>query len=479
MNEVSPQFIDVFAGAGGLSLGLLKAGWTGLFAIEKSPMAFETLKYNLIDKEDRWQFQWPAWLPKEAIDIQTLLVHYSDSLRLLRGLPLLAGGPPCQGFSNAGRRKSDDERNLLFEYYLQLVDLVRPQMVLLENVCGFATPFTKTEKGVSGKEILDEPFNADQQLYDHLIQMHYVPFREYALMAKDFGVPQLRPRYILIALHEDLFTGLLVPNPFSLLKEIREQFLCQRGLNPVQEVSLREAISDLEKRHGTVTCIEPKMQSFTQGLYGPGDGSYQTLMRQARDGSPLEAGAIADSHRFTNHKPEIVARFDRIIHECTPGVQLNETQRKVFAVSKHRIAPLAAHKTCQTLTSLPDDCIHYLEPRILTVREYARIQSFPDWFEFKSKYTTGEEHRRTEVPRYTQVANALPPLVAEILGLALLRTFAKGSPTYGRETDPHSLEITNERSSTEEIEAGQPQTEAQSSTTPHKSPASCAILMTR
>ncbi len=81
MDANAPKFIDVFAGAGGLSLGLMKAGWRGLFAVEKSPMAFETLKYNLIDQEDDFSFEWPEWFPKEAIDIETLLDRYRSQLK--------------------------------------------------------------------------------------------------------------------------------------------------------------------------------------------------------------------------------------------------------------------------------------------------------------------------------------------------------------------------------------------------------------
>src|SRR5262249_52412871 len=72
-----------------------------------------------------------------------------------------------------------------------------------------------------------------------------------------------------------------------------------------------------------------------------------------------------------------------------------------------------------TITSMPDDLLHYLEPRTLTVRENARLQSFPDWFAFKGKYTTGGDLRRREVPRFTQVANAVPPLMAEAVGCVL------------------------------------------------------------
>ena len=74
----------------------------------------------------------------------------------------------------------------------------------------------------------------------------------------------------------------------------------------------------------------------------------------------------------------------------------------------------------RTVTTLPDDMIHYGEPRILTVRENARLQTFPDWFSFKGKYTTGGHRRKKECPRYTQVGNAVPPLLAEAIGETLL-----------------------------------------------------------
>ena len=84
---------------------------------------------------------------------------------------------------------------------------------------------------------------------------------------------------------------------------------------------------------------------------------------------------------------------------------------------------LDRNKTSHTLTTLPDDFLHFSEARILTVREYARLQSFPDWFDFKGKYTTGGSRRKDECPRYTQVGNAVPPLLARYLGNLMLKTY--------------------------------------------------------
>lgn len=93
-------FIDVYAGCGGLSLGLFSAGWQGLFAVEKDEDAFRTLSHNLLAEGGKYSYSWPEWLPRQAHNISTLTRKYRKELEALRGkVDLLAGGPPCQGFS--------------------------------------------------------------------------------------------------------------------------------------------------------------------------------------------------------------------------------------------------------------------------------------------------------------------------------------------------------------------------------------------
>lgn len=137
-------YSDLFAGCGGLSLGLYNSEhWHGLFAVEKSPDAFATLQHNLI--KEKTHFRWPEWLgAPTSHDINELLAAHEKDLKDLRGsVDLVAGGPPCQGFSMAGRRVESDQRNNLVYSYLKFIELVQPKMIFFENVKGFKVGFRK------------------------------------------------------------------------------------------------------------------------------------------------------------------------------------------------------------------------------------------------------------------------------------------------------------------------------------------------
>ncbi len=145
MKKKKYTVIDLFAGCGGLSLGLYQAGWQGIFAIEKNPCAYATLSYNLIEKKKH--FDWPKWLPQEPLDIVEVNKAYSKQLKSLRGtVDLVAGGPPCQGFSMAGRRVEDDIRNQLVFAYIDFISMVMPKILLFENVKGFTYAFDKKKE---------------------------------------------------------------------------------------------------------------------------------------------------------------------------------------------------------------------------------------------------------------------------------------------------------------------------------------------
>ena len=140
-------------------------------------------------------------------------------------------------------------------------------------------------------------------------------------------------------------------------------------------------------------------------------------MRDGHDTPPSDT-------RLARHNAAIVERFGRIIAQCSSLGRLNTSisrdMREEYGLKKMALRVLDPDRPAPTITSMPDDLLHYAEPRTLTVRENARLQGFPDWFAFKGKYTTGGDKRRREVPRFTQVANAVPPPMAEVLGSVLL-----------------------------------------------------------
>ncbi len=415
MNDevAAPTFVDLFAGAGGLSLGLMAAGLRGLFAVEREVNAFATLRSNLIDGRRDLRYEWPRWLPREPIDLGDLIELHRSNLEKLRGkVDILAGGPPCQGFSQAGRRRSDDPRNRLFELYAQMAQIVQPAFLVFENVPWIAVAFDKLRRkkwnpdGV-GRPVL--PFSEKIAKRLGLCGYDVVGLHERAL---EFGVPQDRTRYLMLGVRRDLQLSLSASDLRGMLMTHRDELLATLGLE--WPVMLHEAISDLEtaRRH-RIGCVDSP--GFDQVVYGGPQTQYQKLMHIGmRDDEP------PNSMRLVNHRPETVARFRKILATCRKDVKLNPADRARLGMGKASTTPLARDKPSKTITSLPDDFIHYSEPRIFTVRECARIQSFPDWFEFRGKYTTGGTSRRSEVPRYTQVANAVPPLLAQVVGRVLV-----------------------------------------------------------
>lgn len=397
-------FVDAFAGCGGLSLGLMQAGLQGSFAIEHDKFAFETLSTNLLRKGARFQFDWPEWLPKQPISIDHLLASHAQKLKQLTGkIDLLVGGPPCQGFSSAGRRRRDDPRNQLFASYLELVWTLKPRAVLIENVRGFTVDFAEKHRVDNYAEKLRDALEKKFDVYEELVDL------------TAFGVPQARTRYFLIAFEP----GTCLENPFNLLRERLPRYLRSMGLSA--PVSSFAAISDLEIARGG-TQPSSDTDGFDEIRYTRPRTQFQKI---------LSDGAKPHDLRLARHSKEIKKRFEQIIElshaEGRLNTSISEEVRAQFGIKKRALRVLDPDRPSPTVTSMPDDLLHYSEPRTLTVRENARLQTFPDWFVFKGKYTTGGHLRRQEVPRFTQVANAVPPLAAKALGELLLEILSKST----------------------------------------------------
>lgn len=402
-------FADAFAGCGGLSLGLLQAGLEGKFAIERDKHAFETLSANLLGPGAKYKYKWPRWLPREPICIEELLSGHAANLKKLRGkIDVLVGGPPCQGFSSAGRREHDDPRNKLFQSYVDLVDLIKPKAVLIENVRGFTIDFDTGAKKKNYASRLRRLLSDRYDVYEELIDL------------SEFGVPQARTRYFLLA----VAPGVCSENPFDLLRAALPAFLRKQGIRA--PVSSKMALSDLEvERCGRRKSSE--CPGFDEIDYGKPLTSFQKLMRGDGE-NPTDL-------RLARHADVISERFAEIIElshaEGRLNTAISDEMRARYGLKKRALRVLDPDRPAPTVTSMPDDLLHYSEARTLTVRENARLQAFPDWFSFRGKYTTGGDRRKKEVPRFTQVANAVPPLVARAFGELLSELFATESKGQG------------------------------------------------
>lgn len=389
-------YIDLFAGCGGLSLGLHQAGLKGLFAVERSSDAFQTLKHNLIDNKNH--FDWPDWLRKKSWNINNVIRHKKKHLNDLKGeVDLIVGGPPCQGFSTAGSRKSYDSRNQLIHSYLSFVSLVQPSVVMFENVKGFTVKFSKSRKKI--KKAYSEI------VLSKLHDLGYTDAYGILLSLDNYGVPQRRERFIIIATRNKSSKKI-----FDHLENGIDSFLKEQNL--ARTYSSSDALSDLEYQHGTIDC--PDTKNFKSGLLSVPQTNLQKYLRK-----PDLETYVPDSHRFVNHTKPVIGVFEKLLEKAPRNKRINGDERAKYGVKKRNVTVLDPAQPSLTITTIPDDFVHYSEPRVMTVRESARLQTFPDWYEFKGPYTTGGKRRAKQTPRYTQVGNAVPPLFAQQLGIAI------------------------------------------------------------
>jgi DNA (cytosine-5)-methyltransferase 1 len=464
-----PGFVDLFAGCGGLSLGLHRAGFRHVLAVEKSPMAGQTYYHNFISRlspgeagDEEWKGYLSLTLAEQAArglvvaEVGSVLSD-GDLMRRLqeRDLDLVAGGPPCQGFSMAGRRDPNDSRNQLAWQFLEFVEATSPRAVIIENVLGIGQDFVKR----GARAPLEELTTALSQM-----GRGYV-VRPMRLNAMDFGVPQHRPRVFIVGLRSDIVSGRSGVLPWWSSRDLQEQLQqpCKVSTTFVR-LTVHDALWDLvdDSNGRLVYKVKPGDEAYDACRGGAYAGTMRSdpgwLPPSLPEAPPPELPLNGTQRR---HSPPIVRRFQlyqyldraqvrpgllnvaadpsltpqereeavRSVLKSAPlpaetrgGVVLAKTLDELVGLvlqagtKKHSQRPLRWDEPAPTVMSLPDDFVHPEFPRTLTVREMARLQSFPDHFEFRSKETTGSDRRRYEVPQYTQVGNAVPPLVAEAVG---------------------------------------------------------------
>lgn len=416
----SLKVMDLFAGCGGLSLGLENAGFYPVFVNELNDDARATYIRNRLEiNPDLARPEFHSSDVKSMLESRSYLKDLEKRLEERFGikhgeLDLIVGGPPCQGFSGIGHRRSYsvDKKELpsnhLFQDMAEIIRRLEPRAFLFENVRGLLNSkwTSEGEKGEIWRTVLST-FKG--------LKKYRVAFR--LVYAKDYGVPQNRPRVLMVGIRKDVDSPLI--NDVNSDDALEMGFLPQPTGNPP---SLEELLGDL-RTEGVADAGPPvPMTKYVAAA----TTDIQKRLRTPRDGkAPLEKGAPLTEMEYSNHSPRILARF-KAMH-ANGGLIPEEYRTKKFA---QKLLPSEWGPTGPsiTATSMPDDYVHFAEPRILTVREWARLQMFPDWYQFEGKKTTGGLRRAgnpregvfdREVPKYTQIGNAVPVGLAEAVGMHL------------------------------------------------------------
>lgn len=212
-----------------------------------------------------------------------------------------------------------------------------------------------------------------------------------------------------IGVREDV--GVAPSDFFRYLEKVREEHLVEHGLPTDRPVTASEAIADLLNQSDRVES--PDSPKFETSTYAEAGGPFAAELRRG-----LPAGSVPDSHRYTKHGERILELYERA-HETQPKGRLSKGFLLSMGTKKDKKVLIDPDKPVSTITTHPDELIHYAEPRNITVREMARLQSFPDDFKFRGRYTINGPRRKFDVARCSQVGNAVTPLFAEAIGRAL------------------------------------------------------------
>lgn len=371
-------FIDLFAGCGGLSLGLEQAGFEVVFMNEIVETFASTYLANHNLKEGQYFIG-------DINELNKCLDKYSDILKNpVKPITLVCGGPPCQGFSMANRQRIiDDPRNQLYKAYLQFLSEVRPQFFIMENVKGMANKFD--EIITNFKEYLGEEY-----IYDYRL-----------LKVQDFGIPQNRERFIMIGNRMGI-------DPNEIFTEIerhkRPPFVLKDALYGLPHLEARK-----EKNKGEYESLEC---GFTERDFSYPDTDFYHFI----NGDKVITKLYNHKNRYNNLRDiEIFRRLPQganSLHESIQDIMPYKRRNSIF---KDKYFKLDENQICKTITShMKYDCNMYIHPweaRGLSPREAARIQTFPDDFVLKGPQNSW----------YAQVGNAVPVKFAEVIGKSIMK----------------------------------------------------------
>lgn len=412
--------VDLFCGCGGMAEGLLKSGFDIVFANDISEFASRTYierhkQLGLIDGRDYVFYKGDIHNVTGSFIKQSVLsLDKNKGLKDIK-IDAVFGGPPCQGFSMAGKRDKNDPRNMLFKEYLRVVGEISPDYVIMENVVGFLSTKLEGYIGSDGETYNGEASLAPSILLKEFAKIGYKTLKPKVLDASDFGVPQFRKRIIFYA-YKDGVKKPAYPKPLD------------------KKVSLKDAIGDLYiKGYSSPYIVERRNGSSIKGI----KNNERTVAKKITE---ERFSLYLDGETTTNVKNRVkengidISSCNELVNYLSNELSLTKKEvvdlYKEKNVDKERIDILLTKKNVRkklnkdlpalTVVTIPDDYINPFNNSIFTVRELARIQSFDDDFVFYGKRTTGGKLRKKETPQYTQVGNAVPPLLAYNIGKSII-----------------------------------------------------------
>lgn len=375
-----PIAIDLFSGCGGMSLGLEAAGFDIVAAVEFD--AIHTLVHH-------FNFPYGASICKDISKLSSQeLLEAVEERGFSRQIDLIAGGPPCQGFSHIGKRQLDDPRNSLVFEYVRIIKEIKPKYFIFENVPGIASG--------NHKKFLEE-------LIIEFENIGYSIDRPISILdASLYGAPQKRKRLILIGSRVDV-TKAIYPVQTHAEINIAEPSLFDLGLMPLSTCG--DAINDLS-RHKAFTESDAGIESLELDYSGFRNSF---ALKPSGEFSLCHTRHLVSDrvygHIGSKHTEKSIIRFQ----DTTPG-----TVEKIS-----RFFKLAANGQCNTLRAgtasdkgayTAPRPIHYSEPRCITVREAARLHTFPDWFRFHNTIWHG----------FREIGNAVIPFLSKSLGAQII-----------------------------------------------------------
>lgn len=458
-----PLAIDLFCGAGGMSEGILQAGFHIVFSNDKSPEV--ALTYQNRHEQLGLHNGYNTFFITEDIANLTgkFILDSISNLEYFKNkfdnkIDVIFGGPPCQGFSRAGKRDKNDPRNLLFREYLRVVSEIEPNYVVMENVVGLldtklnnfiSYDLEEYEDNTLVTDILEKEFKKIGYKIKKYNSEDKVNFKKLVLDASEFGVPQKRERVIIIAYKKDLTE----PNDIDKYKKNYKVSVKEAIADLITNFNIREKELLSLKTEKKLSYIEASNQgrtkifdtdssisfsgnlnnielSFHSGyivqrfsLYKNGETTKDVKARLLKNGID-EVYSLKDLLEYVFKYGKLgYTSFEDFQKELEIFKILEEERKEEIVnaiLSKKNIrVRLNKEVPSRTMVTLPDDYISPFENRTFSVREMARLQSFDDSFIFLGKRTTGGNRRKLEVPQYTQVGNAVPPLLAKAIALSI------------------------------------------------------------